>query len=331
MRLYVPLRGCQIIVREGTKGDVYEEERLLACTKANADESASMPSRTKEERSETHYTYVALWLKWPRLKVIRSSGPGRTECMADVSWPHHITLAYLPLMSASEMKDMERFMNDLVDDWSTFKPEHRPTALLTSRSFVVGRRACDFTGDDLPHTVYKWQNSDVYTCYRSDFINTEWKRICELIDDGLLALVHEPKVVAMKREVDGDDSITPEFMKVVCAKYYNRDHERVREAKEVEAQSQPKYGKVDTVEVLLRDTAVSKTSEIRSLLHYLRELLVYKFSAHHMEPRKDVGLHDEDSWHVTPQTNGLYAKRQGLDTPDHADYVECQWPFAAYT
>ena len=80
------------------------------------------------------------------------------------------------------------------------------------------------------------------------------------------------------------------------------------------------------VDILLRDAAVSQHSEARSLLHYLRELLVFKFGAYYMRPMQDVGLHGEDSWHITPQTNRLYAKRQGLDAPAHADYVECCWP-----
>ena len=95
-----------------------------------------------------------------------------------------------------------------------------------------------------------------------------------------------------------------------------RDHQRITDY------SRPG----GNLEVARREAVVSKCSEVRSLLHYLRELLVFKFSVFHMRPAHDVGLHNEDSWHVTPQTNELYAKRQGLSTPTHGKYVECHWP-----
>ena len=44
-----------------------------------------------------------------------------------------------------------------------------------------------------------------------------------------------------------------------------------------------------------------------------------------MLPSKDLGLHSEHSWHVTPQTNALEATRRGLCTPEFANYVESFW------
>ena len=126
--------------------------------------------------------------------------------------------------------------------------------------------------------------------------------------------------------IDGIEFVPPEFMKQVCAKYYERDWARVHKARKIEEECRPKYNDESVIEILLREAVVSQCSEVRSLLHYLRERLVFKFSVFHMRPAHDVGLHNEDSWHVTPQTNELYAKRQGLSTPTHGKYVECHWP-----
>ena len=39
----------------------------------------------------------------------------------------------------------------------------------------------------------------------------------------------------------------------------------------------------------------------------------------------DIELLSEDSWHVTPQTTALHAKRRGFEEPEYANYVECSW------
>ena len=44
-----------------------------------------------------------------------------------------------------------------------------------------------------------------------------------------------------------------------------------------------------------------------------------------MVPAHDIGLLSADSWHVTPQTTALHAKRQGFEEPEYANYVECSW------
>ena len=96
-------------------------------------------------------------------------------------------------------------------------------------------------------------------------------------------------------------------------------------ARAMEEEGRPKYGLHRKIEVLLRESKVGKTSELKTLLHYLREHLVFKWGVHHMLPSEDLGLHSEHSWHVTPQTNALEATRRGLCTPEFANYVESFW------
>ena len=57
---------------------------------------------------------------------------------------------------------------------------------------------------------------------------------------------------------------------------------------------------------------VNAYSVIFTLLYYLRERLIYRLGVFHMEGR--VGLHQEASWHVTPQTENL----------NQQDMVQCQ-------
>ena len=55
------------------------------------------------------------------------------------------------------------------------------------------------------------------------------------------------------------------------------------------------------IHIQLSGSNVCKTSEIVTLLHYLRENLIYGQGVHHMEPRGKTGLHGVKSWHVTAQ------------------------------
>ena len=326
-RLYVKLEDCRVVVRWGGKDDsYYTEERLLACLPASAEGSAEVEGGQAEvediveggRRRATHYTYVALWFDKAYLRVFF----GHRKSIAVTKWGHHITLAYLPLMSSVNMDLMARDMKCLLDDWIALEHSRRPLNLLTSRSFWVLRRACDFVGDVRPRAFDRWPGSeDIYTYSRSDFLNTGWEEICQLVDDGLLVFVHEPR--AITKEKERDDTVPTTLVNRVCASYAMRDLERQESAKQVERESLPKYDNEGMVEVLLRETAVSRCSQVRSLLHYLRERLVFKFGVRHMKPAQELGLHDEGSWHVSPQTRGLYAKRQGLSVPLDANYVEC--------
>ena len=55
------------------------------------------------------------------------------------------------------------------------------------------------------------------------------------------------------------------------------------------------------IHIQLSGHNVDKTSEIVTLLHYLRENLIYRQGVYHMEPRGNTGWHDVKSWHVTAQ------------------------------
>ena len=64
------------------------------------------------------------------------------------------------------------------------------------------------------------------------------------------------------------------------------------------------WGTYDMIHIKLSGNNVDKTSEIVALVHYLRENLVYKQGAYHMDPRGDTSVRDDKSWHVTTQDHG---------------------------
>ena len=76
-------------------------------------------------------------------------------------------------------------------------------------------------------------------------------------------------------------------------------------------------------EVQLVNGRVHPKCEVFTLLHYLHETLIYKHGVFYLEPRDELGVLDDRSWHATPQTEGLHARRQGLVETEYAEYVEC--------
>ena len=262
MRLYVHSKDCRVVVYGGVKGDCHDEERLRSTSSAGSvgDEEEQMEVEDVEylqdygrtrEGPVTHYTYVALQF---RRAYIKYHPTNQTARKMVIRWAHHITLAYLPWTTRSDRGKMEKVMNELLAGWIAIKPSLRPSCLLTSRSFVIGRRAGDFVGDDDdgPCAFDRWPRSDIYTSGRSDFINTKWEQICQLVDNNLLSFVCTPKEIVKKMETDGIDVVPPEFMKEVCAKYNDRECRRLHKASEIEKECRPKYHDEAVIEILLR-------------------------------------------------------------------------------
>ena len=343
MRLHVKLSDCSIEVHEGMKGDCYNEDRLAVCCSAAAValplaevaeakvEKMAIENDTQDTSEQmtkcvTHYTYVALRFKVASFRVVSGSQQDAKERRAVTSYAHHITLAYLPSMSERNRNEMRKSMNILLCDWPSIDAECRPMELLSSRGFEVGGRKRDVVGDDSVDESEKWPDTDVFTWYRSNFLCKSLEQVLSLVDNGRFRFINEPTMMTNKKKADGSDEVSLEFLREVCIKYHHRDHGRLQVARNIEAKSRPKRPVTGSVEIFLRATGVSECSEISPLLHYLREMLVFKFGVNHMEPCEDVRVCTKESWHVTPQTNGLFAKRQGKDVADHAEYVACRWP-----
>ena len=108
--------------------------------------------------------------------------------------------------------------------------------------------------------------------------------------------------VAHKDPMHSGEFITqPNDTEIV--RLWHRDRKRYNHAVELERTSGRWSSRcaTDMIHIQLSGSNVCKTSEIVTLLHYLRENLIYGQGVHHMEPRGNTGLHDVKSWHVTAQ------------------------------
>ena len=104
-------------------------------------------------------------------------------------------------------------MNDLFAEWREIEPGHGPMELLTSRAFQVGRRLRDLGDGDVVDAFDRWPGTDIYHCYYSDFLHKNFEDICDLVDDGLVSFVNEPKMITEKKQIDGTDDLPPAFLK----------------------------------------------------------------------------------------------------------------------
>ena len=340
-RLYVQLSTCSIVVCCGDKHDGYKDDRLAVCCSAAAVaqslgedakpgvEQMAVTNRTQdtsEQMTKTgaYYTYVALKFKKASCRVV-TRGQAPRERRAVTTYAHHITLAYLPFVPQRTRNEIWNILTMVLSDWSSSPVNVRPIRLLSSRGFEVLGPKCDANSDYMVDESDKWPDTEDFTLRRSNFLEESLPEIFDHIDGDRFRFIREPWSITQWKKANGSDEVPPELLKKVCERYHHRDHDRLQEALRIEAKCQPKRAAEDSVEILVKDTRVSDCSQIRSLLHYLREMLVYKFGVHHMEPRADVRVCTEESWHVTPQTIGLWAMRQGGVVPDRAEYVECQW------
>ena len=81
------------------------------------------------------------------------------------------------------------------------------------------------------------------------------------------------------------------------------------------------------IELFLNRCEVSQSTEMRSLLYYLSDHLVFKHSIYYLTPTHEVGLLTQAQWNVTPQTLGSYETRVGWPRSIYAEYVECAEAF----
>ena len=197
--------------------------------------------------------------------------------------------------------------------------KRRPLNLLTSRSYLTKWPS---PTESLIHNLLEGD----YQRGKDNFLDSSWEEIERHIENDRLTFVNDPEPIAKQKGPDGTGVVSRDLMMTVCKRYHDRDAKRLHQAHHIESKCRPSYAnESDTLEIRLDKERVVE-SEVGSLLHYLRELLVYKFGVYHLKPRKELGLHNEASWHVTPQTKGLCARQRGMDTPENADYVECYWP-----
>ena len=218
LRLRIELDKCWIGVSSGVKNDNrYENERLAACHAASAASTLTAKSDEKDDRDPSaseknqnapkdddpfhgQYTYIAFWFEEASFTVMSGSDRDPRSRTAVTRWKHHISLAYLPYMTAAQRINLEEKMNKLFDEWKEIEPGHGPLELLTSRGFLIGQLLHNTVDIGAVKTFdQRWPGTDIYTRYTSDFRFKNLKDICGLVDEGLLSFITEPKMITRKK------------------------------------------------------------------------------------------------------------------------------------
>ena len=264
-------------VSSGTRQDAaYEGDRNAAITAGLSALKAALRCREEPDVAvgfDTQcYTYIGLYVGRPYVFL-----DGRWY---KTKWCHHVTVAYLPELPSSDLCTMDRVMNDdVVKTWIATRADcqlHRPLDCL-------GVRQIETVAD----------HEDIWLSqHRGPIIEYSREELEQLCDSGnvhLLNRVYSPR----------DDEERAAIMR-----YYWRDVGRVHAAWDRDAQIEvhPKRKDSPVWVQLCRNANVGNGSELHNLLYYLREMLIYRFQAFHMEPCENVGLHHDMSWHITGQT-----------------------------
>ena len=259
-------QNLRFTVTWGLKKDEWEVERTAAIAQC-------MPEACEDlEAPTTEYTYIALILG--ALYVVVKTGE-----VVMTQEDQHITIAYLPATAARTRRMLLSSLDRLLDAWLclNLQPMERPYSeeLLPMRKCIVGDSHQDQEYRNLAHIAPVTINQHL-----------DAKRIVlatpTFINDG-----------------SGGDDRTLEPVAQAIVRMHRRDICRVEAAKEIEKATMASARQQTTVHVGLTKNKIRPTSEVASLLHYVRETLIYKHGVYHMQPRRDVGLLDSTSWHVS--------------------------------
>ena len=333
LRFHFEEGDCRIRVMRNDKGDEREEERRISCEQTADDRRAGRRQGRELEaeepladharrRTRTQYTYIALWfdrLYFKRLSVEHEVVWMATRC------PHHISLCYLPWMSDSLVDALLSSLQRVLSDWWDLlkfgDPLERPLAILSSRRFSIGTHDIHQSNDLGPNADFMWSDRDTYAFGDSDFMHESMEDLRVLLDEGRIRLKRDPASLVRLIAEHGSGPESKAEMARLCINFHRRDHGRLASATALERRCVPKYD--FGAEVQLVDGRVHAESEVSTLLHYRHEALIDKHGVLYLEPRDEVGVLDDRSWHVTPQTEGLHARRHGLVETEYADCVAC--------
>ena len=309
-------------VSVGTKGDGFQQERDDICQLSASERKKLHPRHEATEgaeecdesltvkRNNQHYTYVAMWF----VSLYAMEGSGKDTWLKTKKW-HHITLAYLPLLTEKAMADLQNAMNSCIRRWwellkvskkigSQWLAESRSRELLPMRKIdIIGTKTElreEGGEEDIP-AFHQWPGTDLYTIRRSKLGNLSKKELEGILTENKARWVTTPKYItdSMLKE---KTLIPPRSLMInSCVLYWRRDVMRQQYAEELEMECMPIKNIEGVVEVKLKGHGVEENSQIRTLLEYLKDIMIYQFGAYHLKPLKEVGIFTEQNWHVTPQ------------------------------
>ena len=272
--LFASPLSCQISHKYG----------LSICVSTGHHGDSVMPTFLESVDEGTEYTYIALWLG-PLFTKSSSGQFVKTEA------EHHITLAYLPGMHHELKCNIRWSLDDALHGWldGRLDPLNRPIQLMPARKCVLLDEINEY--GDTPEVSI-------------------WELGVQEINQKLLHGAIQMKTPVASEDVSVQKA--SELEQELIVKMWHRDRGRLNQALKIESEStcwSQGATVTDMIPIGLSDSKVARESEISSLLHYLRELLLFKHGVYHVEPRKEVFVLDAKSWHVSPQEseNGIVA------------------------
>ena len=294
-RMFIPTDGIEMWVTAGQKGDEWTNDRndvMAQCTTAEVERTQSHGGDHQLQPfiDTDRYTYVAIWFHTIFIKPQHGQ-------WVKTSLDHHVTLAYLPNTPWAERWHMRNVCQDCVRNWviGMVEPLRRPHDLLTFRY-------CHLLND---------RARDAYTDRKGNYTSVPiYEETAETInrrlDNGTIAMAK----AVFRQDPEKPGAVIEERVDKSIVHYWKRDCKRFQEATDMETGAgrirQGSGTERTLVHVQLKDGRIVKDSEIGTLLHYLQQLLIYRFGAYHMKPRTDIALLGCDSWHITPHADTQY-------------------------
>ena len=274
-QLYALSDNVQLWFSRGHKGDQNEHERVELTKKCALSVNAHCPEDTCAECTE--YWYCALWLGELYSLVALPNHDERSWVVTEKD--HHISIFYLPIPIEMEEKRIKKMMHEVVSEWKKGRSDP-----LSRPDNVPPYRMAEIETTDIPGfttnsmrisflEVNHWLVEKEFPAEKIGFLSPHHIAT----EDHRTALLEHAKRSSKR-----------------CQAY--KDHEKAC-LQSVDAPNGP-------IELSLDQPyfTINRQSEISTLLDYL-----YRTVEHcgclWWQPKKDVGVHTDISYHVTPNIN----------------------------
>ena len=195
----------------------------------------------------------------------------------------HSTVAYLPYTNDTFFTELVKEMPNILQAWKQYESEwpERPTAESGNSGLMMlpMRRAWINSSNEEEAIVHVGRLSE-----------GELER---QIEAGTIYLckASQTRINGIPNQDNWEDGVR---------KYWKRDRRRLDDMYAIERISRSKMApRNEAVSVLLSNCSLCAQSQVYSLMHYLREYLIYAKQAYHLEPEDEVAVLSPNRWHVS--------------------------------
>ena len=289
MALQRRLEERTMAIREGA----YNRQRYGRRTEEELDDLHGKLRRKNENRES--YIYISIELGKLYVTIWHEGRPIKVKTLEEL----HATIAYLPYVSDKFFDELIKELPNIVETWKEYDTDwqERPTAESGNSNTMMlpMRRAWINMNSDHECAINLGRLTEI-----------EVERQIEL---GTIQLCKPSHT-----RINGQQVMDP--WDEAVRKYWRRDNNRLEDMYAIERQSRTKIGpKEQVASVLLNNCGLCAESQISSLMHYVREYLLYAKQVHHIEPENEVAVLSPARWHVS-------LPNYTTDDPDHI-FVIC--------